>query len=625
MEIMNTTDGRAVTSTTLSSKRPRLLVLILLGSAVAVGSRVAYTSCSLVVGSGGYVYGFVHGASLLPNTATKGHPAATTAATTTATPTTASTGAPTTATAMVSNNNATANLQCGSVGVKFFKLHKVGSTTYANALEAFAGRHDLAICPRSSKTETLSNCDIATTHEASTGITRNHGIETFFNKVAGRNALRTILLRHPYERILSRYYYDKAKTGKEDMNDDWSNLERFLDTRLEAEGKHYLGLTKDGNVQAAIDALAQFEIVGTTENMEQFIAATALMLGCAGNLSAWTYHSVRVVKDRPSFGDLPSRLQRQIMEGSTRDLVIYEAAQRRWAEMSARIGNLAAVIAEFIHIMNNTNTDCNYKGFMIPGKNKIGKMKDCLHYKGHPAATAATTTASQTTASTAAPIIFPTPTSPVLVVGLPKTGTGTLKGYFKCGGLATSHWKCGERWHCGICVRNNVKNHRDPLMGCGNWSVYSQLDVENPKRHLCYFPQVEALDALSAAYPNSTLLLNTRPAAKWLSSAKRWNRMDKRISKCNVSGLKGNGRDNDDDMMAWFDQHIARVRNFARSHPYHRFVEIDIETADASAILEGAFGISAKKCWGHVHETSKRRLLHAHDVSHNDVGLVIVS
>ena len=121
---------------------------------------------------------------------------------------------------------------------------------------------------------------------------------------------------------------------------------------------------------------------------------------------------------------------------------------------------------------------------------------------------------------------------------------------------------------------------------------------------MCYFPQVEALDALSAAYPNSTLLLNTRPAAKWLASAKRWNRMDKRISKCNVPGLKGNGRDNDGDMMAWFDQHIARIRNFSRSHPHHRFVEIDIETADASATLEVAFGISAKKCWGHKHNTA---------------------
>ena len=165
------------------------------------------------------------------------------------------------------------------------------------------------------------------------------------------------------------------------MGDDWSKLERFLDTRLEAEGKHYLGLSKGGNVQTAIDALAQFDIVGTTENMEQFIAATALMLGCDGNLSAWTYHNVRVVKGRPTFGDLPSRLQRRIIEGSTRDLAIYEAAQRRWAEMSARIGNLAAVIAEFSHKMNNTNTDCNYKGFMIPGMNKIGNMKDCLHYK----------------------------------------------------------------------------------------------------------------------------------------------------------------------------------------------------------------------------------------------------
>ena len=51
-----------------------------------------------------------------------------------------------------------------------------------------------------------------------------------------------------------------------------------MDTRLEAKGKHYLGLTQSGDVQTAIDALAQFDIVGTTENMEQFIVVIALML-----------------------------------------------------------------------------------------------------------------------------------------------------------------------------------------------------------------------------------------------------------------------------------------------------------------------------------------------------------
>jgi hypothetical protein len=54
--------------------------------------------------------------------------------------------------------------QCGEQGVAFLKLHKVGSTTIANALQAYADRHGLQVCPEKSAVSEVQDCDVVYSH-----------------------------------------------------------------------------------------------------------------------------------------------------------------------------------------------------------------------------------------------------------------------------------------------------------------------------------------------------------------------------------------------------------------------------------------------------------------------------
>ena len=174
--------------------------------------------------------------------------------------------------------------------------------------------------------------------------------------------------------------------------------------------------------------------------------------------------------------------------------------------------------------------------------------------------------------------------TPIIVVGLPKSGTTSISGYFRCGRIASSHFSCevGEpdwdaesaEWRncrlpkgaggptasagqfplCGICVERNIIHGRPPLEGCGPYLVFAELDsaehpLPSPKNNtsrearlrqsgshslgvipsisgikpLCLYPQITRLDEIHAAYPNATFVLNTRPVDRWIESISKWN------------------------------------------------------------------------------------------------------
>ena len=73
-----------------------------------------------------------------------------------------------------------------------------------------------------------------------------------------------------------------------------------------------------------------------------------------------------------------------------------------------------------------------------------------------------------------------------------------------------------------------------------------------------------------------------------------WFGMRRRLRKCDVAGLPVGVGDNDDDLLRWFNEHNSNVRQFAREHPSHTVVEIDIEARHAGRDLERAFGIPQK-------------------------------
>jgi hypothetical protein len=102
--------------------------------------------------------------------------------------------------------------------------------------------------------------------------------------------------------------------------------------------------------------------------------------------------------------------------------------------------------------------------------------------------------------------------------------------------VKTSHYVCAGGEHCGKCVERNVRAGAPPLSNCGEYDVYAQLDYSgnpggaiegvatvDPGNTSCFFPQLEALDAMSAQFPSATFVLNHRRRFEdWTGSVDHW-------------------------------------------------------------------------------------------------------
>ena len=70
--------------------------------------------------------------------------------------------------------------------------------------------------------------------------------------------------------------------------------------------------------------------------------------------------------------------------------------------------------------------------------------------------------------------------TPILIVGMPKTGTSTIHAFFERSGYRSSHFKCLNRTiHCGLCIKVAIEEDKPPLKTCGDYEVWAQMDVEN--------------------------------------------------------------------------------------------------------------------------------------------------
>lgn len=198
---------------------------------------------------------------------------------------------------------------------------------------------------------------------------------------------------------------------------------------------------------------------------------------------------------------------------------------------------------------------------------------------------------------------------PVIVVGMPKVGTNTIRSFFDCGNITgTSHHNCGwgrKTRPCGYIIKGNLQKGLPLLTDTGNHSVYAQIDFVALKKEDCFFPQVEVLDVLYEQYPNATFLLNTRNTNNWVRSVSNFNGMHKRINRCNVTNWPQTGSIKK-RLTSFFNAHNKRVKRFAQRHKSVSFVEVAIDAPGASVTMEKAFGINAS-CWGHGNKGRYRK------------------
>eukprot|EP00957_Ditylum_brightwellii_P152063 11578227-Ditylum_brightwellii.AAC.1 len=70
--------------------------------------------------------------------------------------------------------------------------------------------------------------------------------------------------------------------------------------------------------------------------------------------------------------------------------------------------------------------------------------------------------------------------------------------------------------------------------------------------------------------------------------------MDNRLAQCKPFGPKSASQE---DLIAWHQDQIQRVRQFVLDHPSHALIEVDIEDVAAGQRMSQAFGIP-EAFWG---------------------------
>jgi hypothetical protein len=202
---------------------------------------------------------------------------------------------------------------------------------------------------------------------------------------------------------------------------------------------------------------------------------------------------------------------------------------------------------------------------------------------------------------------------PILLASLPKSGTTTIHSFFKCGRARSVHTYCprqnGTIRAIGVLMERNVHEGLPPFLGCGD----STADARGPAKVFtdngyasddgrCYYPSINSLDALYAAYPNMTLMLGTRNATNWYQSLQRWNGgslLDRWKLHCRFMPKN----DSLAEFVEFYHWHTRHVRQFAQQHPSISYVEFSIDSPSVGEYLEKKTGISSN-CWGHFQPDS---------------------
>lgn len=199
------------------------------------------------------------------------------------------------------------------------------------------------------------------------------------------------------------------------------------------------------------------------------------------------------------------------------------------------------------------------------------------------------------------------PGFPILVTGLPKSGTTSIHKLFICSksaGFNSSHTYSKVNKTAGVrvgkCYEKNVLQSKPPLYNCGNYNVWTDngyADFDNK----CFYPSIHGLSAFYKAYPNGTIFMNLRNTTKWVNGIKKWSggSLLERFRNCNnAHGMLPKNAFSNKDIGDWYDQHNAAVQKFALAHPSLRYVELDIESPTFAQDMQTAFGVK-RECWRH--------------------------
>lgn len=239
----------------------------------------------------------------------------------------------------------------------------------------------------------------------------------------------------------------------------------------------------------------------------------------------------------------------------------------------------------------------------------------------------------------------PQESAPVLVLGLPRSGSLAIHNFFTCNDIKSSHYCCDadpsseqetprsqfpcrdDQVTCGACVLDNMKEENPPFQGCGNYNVWSQFDVETTEPYSWFLPQHFTLPLLHQSHPHAAIILNYRgDPGVWADSVLHWHSVTTRIfHSFNLSMIEEKdvspvpdeitketlmdgmqttlNRVMDEEehkrkrdlLKKVFLHHLDKVRKWARAYG-HPLMEINVDDPNVGNDLGQAFKMSAS-CW----------------------------
>jgi hypothetical protein len=213
-------------------------------------------------------------------------------------------------------------------GVFFLKFFKVGGTTVAEVLGRLAQRDERAIC---CSTSACSMCysHMSLDRYASTGHVTPH------------TAVGLVILRHPVEREISRYYFARATGDRVALR---YSLEEWVGRVPRNEYLSVLG--HGGGVEGAVAALDRdFALIGLTERTTDFLTAVGLTFNETPD--AMAQRPLKRMVDRPRAQDLPASVISVLTTRLSGDIALYtRAAELVGRRMSALIAHHGTAVVE---------------------------------------------------------------------------------------------------------------------------------------------------------------------------------------------------------------------------------------------------------------------------------------
>jgi hypothetical protein len=213
------------------------------------------------------------------------------------------------------------------------------------------------------------------------------------------------------------------------------------------------------------------------------------------------------------------------------------------------------------------------------------------------------------------PAVVPPLGLPLLNVGMPKSGSTTLRDFFRrnlrwnvshhqvdsISNSGSDSSSTATPTYVGEEMARAVRHGLDPFHYLSTpdhpFQAHTQMDYTG--RTVNIFPQIQLLDEIHRAHPNATFVLLFRPIRDWVRSTQSWHQYPFRWANAghgqDLPGLiltpeqrearDGRGEKivlSEGQLSEWWCHHVRHVRAFVDTYPTHALIELPLDDKDGT-------------------------------------------